>query len=393
MPDSSRPIPASGAWREGDEPGHRQFLDLPAALRLENGRELPRVRVAYETWGTLSPARDNAILVLHALTGDSHLAGEIGPGHRSPGWWNALVGTGKPLNPEHWFIVCPNVLGGCQGTTGPSSLGPGGAPWGSRFPEITVRDQVAVELAFADALGIDRWASILGGSMGGMRALEWLVTTPDRVGSALVLAVGAAATADQIGLQTAQLHSIWADPDFARGDYYDAADDEGPHRGLGVARRVAHLSYRGELELDQRFGREPQGSEDVLDGGRYAVQSYLDHHAEKLARRFDAGSYVALTQAMNSHDIGRGRGGVPAALGRISSPLVVAGIDTDRLYPLRLQEEIAKHAPTADGLRVVASPYGHDGFLVESEAVGALVRETLSLAPVSQGQELKAKAL
>jgi homoserine O-acetyltransferase len=382
MPDSSRPIPASGAWREGDEPGHRQFLDLPAPLRLENGHELPSVCVAYETWGTLSPDRDNAVLVLHALTGDSHLAGDIEAGHPSPGWWNALVGAGKPLDPEHWFIVCPNVLGGCQGTTGPSSLGPGGSPWGSRFPEITVRDQVAVEIAFADALGIARWTSVLGGSMGGMRALEWLVAAPERVGSALVLAVGAAATADQIGLQTAQLHSIWADPDFARGDYYDAADDEGPHRGLGVARRVAHLSYRGEVELDERFGREPQNGEDVLNGGRYAVQSYLDHHAEKLARRFDAGSYVALTQAMNSHDLGRGRGGVPAALGRITSPLVVAGIDSDRLYPLRLQEEIAKYAPNCDGLRVVTSPYGHDGFLVESDAIGALVRETLSLAPV-----------
>jgi homoserine O-acetyltransferase len=381
MSDSSRPVPASGAWREGDEPGDRCFVDLPAALRLESGRELPQVRVAYETWGALSPERDNAVLVLHALTGDSHLAGSIKAGHRSPGWWNALVGAGKPLDPDRWFIVCPNVLGGCQGTTGPSSSAPDGRPWGSRFPEITVRDQVAAEVRFAAALGIDRWATVLGGSMGGMRALEWLVTEPDRVGSALVLAVGAAATADQIGLQSAQLHSIRADPRFAGGDFYDARDGDGPHLGLGVARRVAHLSYRSELELDERFGREPQGSEDVLRGGRYAVESYLDHHADKLARRFDAGSYVALTQAMNSHDIGRGRGGIAAALGHITSPLVVAGIDSDRLYPLRLQQEIATHSATSAGLRVVTSPYGHDGFLVETEAVGALVSETLSMSP------------
>jgi homoserine O-acetyltransferase len=368
VPDPSRPVPASGAWQAGDDPGNRRFLDLPGPLRLESGGELPDVRVAYETWGTLSPAGDNAVLVLHALTGDSHLAGR----------WDAVVGPGRPLDPDHWFVVCPNVLGGCQGTTGPSSPAPDGRPWGSRFPAVTVRDQVAVEAAFADAVGIDRWAAVVGGSMGGMRALEWLVDFPDRVEAGLVLAVGAVATADQIGLQTAQLHAIWADPGYAGGDYYDAADDAGPHRGLGVARRVAHLSYRSEAELEQRFGRTPQGDEDVLRGGRYAVQSYLDHHAEKLARRFDANSYVALTQAMNTHDVGRDRGGVPAALGRVSASVVVAGIDSDRLYPLHLQQQIASLVPSAGDLRVVASPYGHDGFLVETEAVGALLRETLS---------------
>jgi homoserine O-acetyltransferase/O-succinyltransferase len=383
MPEDARPVPATGAWREGEEPGHRRFLDLAGPLVLETGRELPSIRVAYETWGTLSPARDNAVLVLHALTGDSHLAGATGPGHRSPGWWDAVVGPGLPLDPARWFVVCPNVLGGCQGTTGPSSTAPDGRPWGSRFPQITVRDQVAVESRLADALGIDRWAAVIGGSMGGMRALEWLVESPDRVGAGLVLAVGAAASADQIGLQTAQLHSIWADPHFAGGDFYEAADGDGPHRGLGVARRIAHLSYRSEGELAERFGRRAQGDGDVLDGGRYAVQSYLDHHADKLALRFDAGSYVALTQAMNTHDVGRDRGGLPAALGRIASPLVVAGIDSDRLYPLYLQEEIAAQVTTCDGLRVVSSPYGHDGFLVESKAVGALIDETLALAGVT----------
>jgi homoserine O-acetyltransferase/O-succinyltransferase len=378
MSDGSRPVPASGAWRDGDEPGDRQFADLVGPVALDGGGQLPAVRVAYETWGTLSPERDNAVLVLHALTGDSHLVGPAGPGHRSPGWWDSLVGPGRGLDPAHWFVVCPNVLGGCQGTTGPSSLAPDGRPWGSRFPQITVRDQVAAEVGLSDALGIDRWAAVLGGSMGGMRALEWLVGQPSRVASGLVLAVGAEATADQIGTQSAQIEAIRADPRFAGGDYYAAADDEGPHRGLGVARRVAHLSYRTELELAERFGREPQGSEDPLSGGRYAVASYLDHHAEKLARRFDAGSYVALTQAMNSHDVGRDRGGLAAALSRVTAQVVVGGIDSDRLYPLRLQQEIAALTPTADGLRVVSSPHGHDGFLLETDAVTVLVEETLA---------------
>jgi homoserine O-acetyltransferase len=344
------------------------------------------VRVAYETWGTLSPARDNAVLVLHALTGDSHLTGPVGPAHPAPGWWDAMVGPGRPLDTDRWFLVCPNILGGCQGTTGPSSLAPDGRPWASRFPEITVRDQVEVERRFTDALEIDRWAGVMGGSMGGMRSLEWLISHPDRVESGLILAVGAAATADQIGLQTAQLHAIWADDRYAGGDYYDAADGAGPHRGLGVARRIAHLSYRCEGELEQRFGRMPQDSEDPLHGGRYAVQSYLDHHANKLAHRFDANSYVALTQAMNTHDVGRDRGGVPAALATITAPVVVAGIDSDRLYPIHLQQEIADAVSTSDGLQVVPSQYGHDGFLVETEAVGALLHETLELSPAARGQ-------
>jgi homoserine O-acetyltransferase/O-succinyltransferase len=386
VPNLLRPVPASGAWREGDPPGDRRFVDLTSRLRLEPGGELPAVRVAYETWGTLSPARDNAVLVLHALTGDSHLTGPAGPAHPAPGWWDAMVGPGRPLDSDRWFLVCPNILGGCQGTTGPSSLAPDGRPWGSRFPEITVRDQVEVERRFTDAIEIDRWAGVMGGSMGGMRALEWLISHPDRVESGLILAVDAAATADQIGLQTAQLHAIWADDRYAGGDYYDAADGGGPHRGLGVARRIAHLSYRCEGELEQRFGRMPQDGEDPLHGGRYAVQSYLDHHADKLAHRFDANSYVALTQAMNTHDVGRDRGGVPAALATITAPVVVAGIDSDRLYPIHLQQEIADAVPTSDGLQVVPSQYGHDGFLVETQAVGALLRETLELSPVARGQ-------
>ncbi len=373
------PPPASAAWREGDHPGDRQFVDL-GPITLEAGGGLPSVRVAYETWGTLDDERSNALLVLHALTGDSHVVGPEGPGHRVGGWWEGLIGPGAPINTDRWFVVAPNVLGGCQGSTGPSSTAPDGRPWGSRFPRITVRDQVAVEVAFADALGIDRWAAMVGGSMGGMRALEWAVAHPSRVGAALLLATGAAVTPDQIGTQSTQVLAIRSDPRWRGGDYYDAPAGQGPHEGMGLARRIAHLTYRSETELDVRFGRDPQGTEDPLRGGRYAVQSYLDHHADKLARRFDAGTYVALTEAMNTHDVGRGRGGLAAALARITAPVVVAGVDSDRLYPLRLQEELAELIPTCERLHVIGSPYGHDGFLIEIDAVGQLVRETLALS-------------
>lgn len=376
MPTEHRPPPASAAWREGDDPGHRHFADV-GPLALELGGELPDVRVAYETYGTLDDDRSNAVLVLHALTGDSHLAGPAGAAHPTPGWWDQLLAPGAPLDPSHWFVVAPNVLGGCQGTTGPASLAPDGRAWGSRFPRITVRDQVEVERRLTEVLGIESWAAVIGGSMGGMRSLEWAVTHPGRLRAALVVAVGAAATADQIGTQTAQIHAITADPRWRQGDYHDAPPGDGPHVGMGVARRIAHLTYRTESELDVRFGRDAQAGEDPLADGRYAVQSYLDHHADKLARRFDAGSYVALTDAMTTYDVGRGRGGVAAALSGVRVPVVVGGVDSDRLYPLRLQRELVDLIPTADRLHVIGSPYGHDGFLLETDAVAALVRRAL----------------
>lgn len=339
--------PAAGGWREGDPNGRRQWCRgaLPG---------LP-VTIAYETWGELNADRSNAVLVLHALTGDSHVAGPAGPGHPTPGWWDGLVGPGRALDPERWFVVAPNVLGGCQGTTGPWATAPDGEPWGARFPDITVRDQVAAEVLLADALGVDAWAAVLGGSMGGMRALEWAVSEPDRVRALLVLAAPAASTAEHIALASAQLHAIALDP----------------VGGLGVARRIAHLSYRTERELAARFGRE------VREDGRFQVESYLDHHAAKLVRRFDPASYVTLTRAMNSHDVGRDRGGVRAALSRVTARTVVAGIDSDRLYPPAQQAEIADAVPGAGDLRVVTSPYGHDAFLIEVDQVSKLVSELL----------------
>jgi homoserine O-acetyltransferase len=376
--------PATGAWRDGDHPGDRKFVDV-GDVTLERGGALRNVRMAYETWGRLSASGDNAVLVLHALTGDSHVVGEPGPGHATPGWWEGLIGPGRPLDTNRWFVVAPNVLGGCQGTTGPSSDAGDGRPYGSRFPFLTTRDQVTAEVAFADALGLDRWALVLGGSMGGMRALEWAIMEPDRVERLLVLASAAAATGDQIAWCAPQLAAIRSDLGFRGGDYYDAGDGEGPHVGLGIARRIAHATYRSQQEINLRFGRKFQGGEDPLGGGgRYAVESYLDHHANKLVYRFDANSYLVLTEAMNSHDVGRGRGGVAAALSRIQARTAVAAIDSDRLYPVELSAELAAGIPECAPLHVLSSPYGHDAFLLESTQVGEVVTELLGdpvLAP------------
>ncbi|MGC4944524.1 homoserine O-acetyltransferase MetX [Kribbella sp. DT2] len=349
----------------GDPAGARQFAAV-GALPLEYGATLPDVTIAYETWGRLNSGGDNAVLICHALTGDAHVVGPTGPGQPTPGWWDGLIPA--YLNPDDFYVVAANVLGGCQGTTGPSSQAPDGRAWGSRFPAITIRDQVAAEALLASALGIERWAGVIGGSMGGMRALEWPLLHPERVATAVVLASTGYATAEQIAWCAPQLAAIEADPHWHGGDYY--ATGEAPTAGLGIARRIAHVTYRSEYELATRFGRKPQGD------GRYAVESYLDHHATKLSARFDAGSYVVLTRAMNSHDIGRDRGGLGQALKPLQAKLVVAAVDSDRLYPARLSTELAE--ATNVPLHLVKSPYGHDGFLIELEQVGHLIAEALT---------------
>jgi homoserine O-acetyltransferase/O-succinyltransferase len=375
------PLSYPGVWRPGDDPGRRQFAVLTGAqgdgFALEGGGRLDQVTVAYETWGTLNAARSNAVLVLHALTGDSHVVGPVGSGHPSKGWWDGLVGPGAPLDTDRYHVVCPNVLGGCQGTTGPGSLDAEGRPHGSRFPLVTIRDQVAVEIALADQLGIRQWACVIGGSMGGMRVLEWCIGVPERVARAVVLSVGAAASADQIALCSLQIRAIRSDPAFRGGDYYETSGR--PVDGLSIARGIGHFSYRNANEFEERFGRRAQGEEEPLKGGRYAIESYLQYHGEKLAKRFDPNAYIALSEAMNHHDIGRGRGGIDDALRAVQAEVTVAGITTDRLYPLALQEQLAGRLPGRPPVAVVESFSGHDGFLLETEQVGRIVRSALAV--------------
>jgi homoserine O-acetyltransferase/O-succinyltransferase len=372
------PPPATGAWRPGDEPGQRQFVTFPDGLKLEAGGRLDSVTVAYETWGELNADRSNAVLVLHALTGDSHAAGPSGPGHGDVGWWDGTIGPGGAIDTNRFFVVCPNVLGGCQGTTGPSSEMPDGSgAYGSRFPTTTIRDQVALEVMLADDLGIDRWFAVVGGSMGGMRVLEWVVGQRDRMDRAVVISVGAQATAEEIALCHVQMKAIRADPKWRGGDYYDAAPGEGPHLGLTIAREIGHISYRTELELAARFGRDHQQGEEPFQGGRYAVQSYLEYHGDKLVRRFDANSYLVLSEAMNHHDVGRDRGGVAAALATVTARVTIVGMSSDWLYPIRLQQELGELIPTATALETVHTISGHDGFLVESGPLGDIITRAL----------------
>lgn len=353
----------TGAWLESHDPGQRVFHKL-GDLELESGEVLPDVTIAYQSWGELNPERSNAILINHALTGWSDV----------PSWWPEMVGPGLPFDTDKYFVICPNVVGGCQGSTGPSSIAPDGNRWGSRFPFLTVRDLVRAEVELSNQLGISHYLLAVGPSLGGMRSLEWAIEYPDRVGAICTIGSSAVATGDQIGTWSTEIHAIKSDPNFHGGDYYEK--ERGPIEGMGIARKIAHLSYRTEYEMDTRFGRDLQGDET----GRYAVTSYLDHQALKLQRRFDANTYIALESVMISHDIGRDRGGVEQALAGAKVPIVVVSIDTDRLFPPRLQEEIVKLAPSALPLKRISSPFGHDGFLIEVDSVGSVIREALELA-------------
>ena len=318
-------------------------------LTLENGAVIDDVTIAVQRWGELSPNRDNVVVVLHALTGDSHVTGPTGPATRQKAGGKASPDPARRSTPTAGVRSPPTCWAAFAGRRARVRLRPTESRGGQGFPLVSVRDQVEADIAALAALGITEVAAVVGGSMGGARALEWIVGHPDAVRSALVLAVGARATADQIGTQSTQVAAIKSDPDWCNGDYYGTG--RSPDLGMEIARRFAHLTYRGEAELDHRFANDPQGDEDPATGGRYSVQSYLEYQGRKLLARFDAGTYVALTEALSSHDVGRGRGGVEAALRSCPVPDVVGGITSDRLYPLRLQEELAELLPGCTELK------------------------------------------
>jgi len=383
--DGSRELPVTGAWRPGDPVGRRQFLALPDGrpFVLEGGGQLRGVAVAYETWGELDPSGANAILVCHAVTGDSHVTGRSAPGHPTPGWWDTMVGPGRPLDTDRYFVVCVNVLGGCQGSTGPSSVDPAtGRPYGGAFPVVSVRDMVRCQAAVADHLGIPRWLTVVGGSFGGMQVLEWGVMYPLRVQSLVPIATTAAATAWQIAFSRVGRLAVQLDPKWRGGDFYDAGPGDGPHAGLALARMIAHITYRSDQVYEARFGRDGlELLDEFLLEQRFQVEGYLDYQGEKFVRRFDANSYLRLNKAMDLHDVGRNRGGALRALSRIQVPTLNLSISSDTLYPPHLQEAVhtallaggaASHHVTID------SPHGHDGFLIEADAVGAVLDEFLT---------------
>lgn len=371
-------FPVTGAWREGDNPGGRKFHTLERPLALEGGGVLREVTIAYETWGTLNERADNAILICHALTGDAHVTGGGGGTYTAEGWWSRIVGPGVAIDTDTYFVVCANVLGGCQGTTGPSSIDPEtGTPYGSRFPQVTNRDIVRSQVHLADALGVDRWFSIVGGSMGGMTVLEWAAMYPHRVRSIAPIATTFASSPQQIGWSAVGRLAIANDRWFNNGDYYD--QEHGPGNGLAVAREIALIHYRSDAEWASRFGRAPLDRLDRFDQwGRFQVEAYLDHHGKKFPFRFDANSYIVLNRAMDLHDVGRGRGGVATAMAKFDGPAMTVSVSSDFLYPAHQQAEIAavmSHDGRSCAYHTIDSIFGHDGFLVEHDKLAPLIED------------------
>jgi homoserine O-acetyltransferase len=339
--------PATGAWFPGMPVGSRKFAQFPhdRPFALDGGMVLTDVSIAYETWGTLNENATNAILICHAWTGDSHVSGSAEDGHPTPGWWEGVVGPGKAIDTNKWFVVCSNVIGGCQGSTGPATAHPeDGQLYGPRFPVITVRDMVRAQVRLTDMLGIRAWHSVVGGSMGGMQVLEWAVTFPDRVKTIIPIATCAQATAQQIAWGAIGRRAIRLDPKWRNGEYYDAAIGEGPWEGLAIARMISQVTFRSDNVFTERFGRALVDMDADYNGlglwDRFEVEGYLDHHGDRLIRRFDTNSYLIIGKAMDLHDIARGRGSLDTAMSRIKAPTLVMGISSDILYPTYQQKQI-----------------------------------------------------
>jgi len=331
-----------------------QFYPVPQPLGLESGAVLEGVQVAYRTWGKLNAAGDNAVLVCHAFTGWADVED----------WWDPLLGMGRTLDPEQDFIVCSNILGSCYGTTGPTSLNPQtGQPYGPTFPEITIRDMVHLQAQLIEALGIRSLRLAIGGSLGGMQVLEWALLYPEKVRAIAVIAASGRHSAWCIGLSEAQRQAIYADS-LWQGGYYGRGNQ--PQKGLKVARIIALSTYRSWTSFSERFGRQLQ------TGEAFSITSYLNHQGDKLVERFDANTYITLTQAMDRHDVTRPNLSYEAALQSISQPSLIVAIDSDILYPVVEQQELADLIPQGE-LVFLKSHHGHDAFLMEMETLNHLL--------------------
>lgn len=386
-------------------PERLRLADAEHPFQLEIGAALSHVEVEFETYGTLSPARDNAILVTHALSGDAHAAGwDLSAGkktmsgrflpkkegylpprgyrHKKPGWWDAMIGPGKPMDTNRFFIICSNVLGSCYGTTGPASINPEtGVPYGLSFPVVMVEDWVRLQALLLDRLGIERLYAVIGGSLGGQQALEWALRYPDRVGKALVLAASSRLSAQGLAFNAVARYSIMNDPNFNNGDYYNHPH---PLHGLAAARMLAHITYLSEAGMDSKFGRRLQ-NKDKPDFGfdiEFEVESYLNHQGKVFVERFDANSYLYIIRAMDYYDaaVRWGGGDLFLACERLKPEMLVASFSSDWLYTPEGCQELV-HAICRTGKPItyadIPSHYGHDAFLVETERVGKLIRGAL----------------
>lgn len=373
-----------------------QFATLfepPNEMSLVAGAKFGPVRVAYETYGELSAARDNAIFVCHALTGDAHVAGLHSESSRKPGWWDEIVGPGKGLDTNRYFVICANIIGGCQGTTGPNSIDPAtGKPYGLRLcPFLTVGDFVQVHSALVRHLGIEKLLAVIGGSLGGMQVLEWAARYPEQIAGAICLASAARLTAQGIAFNCVGRRAIVTDPNFHSGDYYDKPT--GPNHGLSLARMVAHITYLSEASIEKKFGRRLQHADrfayELLHDTEFQVESYLHHQGSRFVERFDANSYLYLTRAMDYFDLAESYGSLEKALGNTSARFLITSYTTDWLFPTIQSRELVDALVAARrhvSFVELTSPFGHDSFLLEVEPLEEL------LAPFLEQTYLAAKA-
>lgn len=365
------------------ETQHATLFESPNELCLESGVRFGPIDVAYETYGTLSPEKDNAIFVCHALTGDAHVAGWHAGKDRKPGWWNDFVGPGKGLDTDRYFVICANVLSGCKGTTGPSSIAPRtGKQYGLHFPFITVGDIVKVHSALVKHLGIDKLLAVIGGSLGGMQVLDWAARFPDQMAAVICLAAAAKLSAQGIAFNVVGRRAIFTDPNFNGGEYYD--DPEGPRYGLALARMVAHITYLSDVSIEDKFGRRLQHSSqlkyDLDHETEFQVGSYLHYQGKRFVERFDANSYLCLTHAMDYFDLAEEHGSIQQALQNCNASFLLASYTSDWLFTTAQSLEIVSELVKAQrrvSFVELSSSKGHDAFLLEIEPLEQLVRPLL----------------
>ncbi|MGB3634300.1 MAG: homoserine O-acetyltransferase [Rubrobacteraceae bacterium] len=367
--------PGAGASHAPARPGiHHHCI---GSLEPELGGKLEDVTLAYETWGELNSAGDNAVLIVHALTGDSHAAGDLCDEYGKGGWWNPVIGPGRPIDTDEYFVVCSNVLGGCSGSTGPSSIDPqDGEPYGSRFPIITIRDIVRLQKRLLDSLGVRKLNLVIGGSIGGQQALEWAVEFPDFVEKAVPVAATGALGPQGLGMSELGRRAIMADPDWQGGDYYGTG--RSPDKGLSIARIAGMMTYQSAAGQWERFGRRPASRPAMYEefGGRFEVESYLQYQGKDLLGRFDANTYLYLLRAMDLYDVANGYESSEEAFSRIEAEVLFVGISSDWLFPaseVRETSEAARRAGAKAGYAEIGTKSGHDAFLKDWDELNAAI--------------------